>query len=140
MGEPSNPEYYLPSVANVQFNISVPTKITLITEGGDVNREEVMTIEGILYDLVDNPLPNLTIEVWLDGEFMTNVDTDDNGVFTAVYPVPADAALGPVLLEIKFEGSSFYLPSYTNGTWNIFSHIVLTVEIPETVAVGQNIQ
>ena len=66
-----------------------------------------MTIEGILYDLVDNPLPNLTIEVWLDGEFMTNVDTDDNGVFTAVYPVPADAALGPVLLEIKFDGSSF---------------------------------
>ena len=139
VGEPSNPEYYLPSVANVPFNISVPTKITLITEGGDVNREEVMTIEGILYDLVDNPLPNLTIEVWLDGEFMTNVDTDDNGVFTAVYPVPADAALGPVLLEIKFDGSSFYLPSYTNGTWNIFSHIVLTVEIPETVAVGQNI-
>ena len=139
VGEPSNPEYYLPSAANVPFNISVPTKITLITEGGDVNREEVMTIEGILYDLVDNPLPNLTIEVWLDGEFMTNVDTDENGVFTAVYPVPADAALGPVLLEIKFDGSSFYLPSYVNGTWNIFSHIVLTVEIPETVAVGQNI-
>ncbi|MEC8540556.1 MAG: Ig-like domain-containing protein [Candidatus Thermoplasmatota archaeon] len=139
VGEPSNPEYYMPSSANVIFNVSVPTKITLITEGGDVNREEVMTIEGILFDLVDNPLPNLTIEVWLDGEFMTNVDTDEDGVFTAVYPVPANAALGPVLLEVKFDGSSFYLPSYTNGTWNIFSHIVLTVEIPETVAVGQNI-
>ena len=139
VGEPSNPEYYLPSSANVPFNISVPTKITLITPGGDVNREEVMTIEGILLDLVDNPLPGLTIEVWLDGDFMTNVQTDENGVFTAVYPVPADAALGPVLLEIKFNGSSFYLPSYTNGTWNIFSHIVLSVDIAETVAVGQNV-
>ena len=44
-----------------------------------------MTIEGILFDLVDNPLPNPTIEVWLDGEFMTNVDTDEDGVFTAMY-------------------------------------------------------
>jgi len=139
VGEPSNPEYYLPSTASVPFNISVPTKISLITAGGDVNREDVMTIEGLLLDLVDNPLPDLTIEVWLDGNFMTNVQTDENGVFTAVYPVPADSALGPVLLEIKFNGTSFYLPSYTNATWNIFSHIVLSIDIPETVAVGQNV-
>ena len=139
VGEPSNPEYYMPTSTTVPFNISVPTQITLLTPGGDVNREEVMTIEGLLLDLVDNPLPNLTIEVWLDGNFMTNVETDENGLFTAVYPVPADAALGPVLLEIRFNGSTFYLPSYTNATWNIFSHIVLTVDLPETVAVGQNI-
>ena len=49
--------------------------------------------------------------------------------YSPVYPVPADAALGPVLLEIRFNGSTFYLPSYTNATWNIFSHIVLTVDI-----------
>ena len=139
VGEPSNPEYYQPSSTTVPFNISVPTQITLITPGGDVDREAVMTIEGLLLDLVDKPLPDLTVEVWLDGSFMTNVDTDENGVFTAIYPVPANAALGPVLLEIKFNGSEFYLPSYANATWNIFSHIVLTVDIPETVAVGQNI-
>ena len=139
VGEPSNPEYYLPTSTTVPFNISVPTQINLLTPGGDVNREEVMTIEGLLLDLVDNPLPDLTIEVWLDGNFMTNVQTDENGLFTAVYPVPADAALGPVLLEVKFNGSTFYLPSYTNTTWNIFSHIVLSVDLPETVAVGQNI-
>ncbi len=139
VGEPSNPEYYLPTSTTVPFNISVPTQITLLTPGGDVNREEVMTIEGLLLDLVDNPLPNLTIEVWLDGDFMTNVDTDEDGLFTAIYPVSADAELGPVLLEIRFNGSTFYLPSYTNATWNIFSHIVLSVEVPETVAVGQNI-
>ncbi|MGB0700695.1 MAG: hypothetical protein ACPGO6_06795, partial [Candidatus Poseidoniaceae archaeon] len=136
VGEPSNPEYYMPTSTTVPFNISVPTQITLLTAGGDVNREEVMTIEGLLLDIVDNPLPNLTIEVWLDGNFMTNVETDENGLFTAVYPVPADAALGPVLLEVRFNGSTFYLQSYTNATWNIFSHIVLSVDIPETVAVG----
>ena len=102
----------MPTSTPVAFNISVTTQITLLTPGGDVNREEVMTIEGLLLDLVDNPLPNLTIEVWLDGDFMTNVDTDEDGLFTAIYPVSADAELGPVLLEIRFNGSTFYLPSY----------------------------
>ena len=98
-----------------------------------------MIIEGLLLDLVDNPLNDLTVEVWLDGEFMTNVTTDSSGLFTAIYPVPADAELGPVLLEIRFVGSQFYLPSDANGTWNIFSHIILDVSIPETLAVGQNV-
>ena len=53
-----------------------------------------MTIQGRLLDLVDTPLPGLTVEVWLDGQWMTNVTTDENGTFTAVYPVPAGAELG----------------------------------------------
>ena len=139
IGEPSNPEYYLPSVSTVPFNVSVPTQITLLTQGGDVNREEVMVIEGLLLDIVDNPLNNSNIEIWLDGDFMTNVTTDANGSFTAIHPVPADAELGPVTLEARFIGSTFYLPSDANGTWNIFSHIVLDVSMPETIAVGQNV-
>ena len=138
-GEPSNPEYYMPSSDIVEFNVSVPTVISLITQGGDVNREDVMIIEGILIDIVDNPLANLTVEVWLGGQFMTNVDTDSEGFFSAVYPVPGDADLGPVSLEVRFTGSTFYLPSNDSGTWNIFSHILVSVDMPQTVAVGQNI-
>ena len=73
-----------------------------------------MTIEGTLLDIVSNPLAGLTIEVYLDGEFMTNVTTDATGLFTAIYPVPADAELGPVLLEVKFNGTNFYLKSDAN--------------------------
>ena len=128
----------MPSSDSVQFNISVPTVLTLLTQTGDVNREDVMTIEGTLVDIVANPLAGLTIEVYLDGEFMTNVTTDATGLFTAIYPVPADAELGPVLLEVKFNGTNFYLKSDANSTWNIFSHIVLSVDMPSSVAVGQN--
>jgi hypothetical protein len=138
-GEPSNPEYYLPSSDTVDFNISVPTVLSLLTQSGDVNREEVMIIEGLIVDIVNNPLDNLTLEVWLGGEFMTNVVSDSEGFFTAVYPVPADAELGPVLLEVRFTGTTFYLPSDANSTWNIFSHILVSVDIDETIAVGQNI-
>jgi hypothetical protein len=138
-GEPSNPEYYLPSSDTVDFNVSVPTVLSLLTQSGDVNREELMVIEGLIVDIVNNPLDNLTLEVWLDGEFMTNVNTDSEGFFTAVYPVPADAELGPVSLEVRFTGTTFYLPSEANSTWNIFSHILVSVDIAETIAVGQNV-
>jgi hypothetical protein len=44
VGDLINPEYYLPSMDQVDFNVSVPTKILLLTPGGEVNREETMTI------------------------------------------------------------------------------------------------
>ena len=101
VGDPANPDFYLPSSAQVNFNVSVPTKIILLTPSGTVDREASMTLQGRLLDLVDSPLENLTIEVWLGGQWMTNVTTDETGLFTAVYPVPSDAQLGPISLETR---------------------------------------
>ena len=139
VGDQINPEYYMPSMDQVEFNVSVPTKILLLTPGGNVDREDTMTIQGRLLDLVDTPLPGLTVEVWLDGQWMTNVTTDENGTFTAVYPVPADAALGPVTLETRFIGTTFYLPSESMGTWTVYSPIQVTVTMESPVAVAENI-
>jgi hypothetical protein len=139
VGDQINPEYYLPSMDQVDFNVSVPTKVLLLTPGGNVDREETMTIQGRLLDLVDAPLPNLTIEVWLGGQWMTNVTTDANGTFTAIYPVPADAELGPITLETRFTGTTFYLPSEAMGTWTVYSPILVTVTMESPVAVAENI-
>jgi hypothetical protein len=139
VGDPANPEYYHPSSEIVPFNVSVPTKILLITPTGDVDREDSMTIQGRLVDIVDLPLANMTIEIWLDGNWLTNVTTDVDGMFTAVHAVPADANLGPLSLETRFTGTTFYLPSQESGTWNIFSKILVTVEMPSPVAVTQNV-
>ena len=103
-----------------------------------MDREATMTIEGRLLDLVDSPLSDLTLEVWLGGQWMTNVSSDETGLFTAIYPVPADAELGPVSLEIRFTGTTFYLPSNATGTWTIYSPILVTVSMESPVAVGQN--
>jgi hypothetical protein len=100
VGDLANPDFYLPSSDQVQFNVSVPTKILLLTPGGTVDRESTMTIQGTLLDLVDAPLADLTVEVWLGGQWITNVTTDESGFFVAIYPVPADAPLGPLFLEI----------------------------------------
>lgn len=138
VGDPANPDFYLPSSAQVNFNVSVPTKIILLTPSGTVDREASMTLQGRLLDLVDAPLENLTVEVWLGGQWMTNVTTDDTGLFTAIYPVPSDAQLGPISLEIHFTGTTFYLPSNATGIWTVYSQVLVSVSMDTPVAVGQN--
>ena len=138
-GDTNNPEYYLPSSDTVEFNVSVPTKILLLTATGDADRETTMTIQGRLLDVVDNPLANLTIEIWLGGQWLTNTTTDDTGEFSAVHPVPADAPLGPVVLETRFTGTVAYLPSNASGLWEIFSPVLVTVDISSPVAVNQTV-
>ena len=138
-GDINNPEYYLPSTATVEFNVSVPTKILLLTATGDADRDTTITIQGRLLDVVDNPLSNLTIEIWLGGQWLTNTTTDEIGEFSAVHPVPADAPLGPVALETRFTGTIAYLPSNASGTWQVFSPILVTVDMTSPVAVNQTV-
>ncbi|MBT5184114.1 MAG: hypothetical protein HOM47_02945, partial [Euryarchaeota archaeon] len=136
-GDSANPEYYHASVDSVNFTVAVPTKILLLTQGGQVDREDTLTVQGRLLDIVDNPLEGETIEIWLGGIFLTNVTTGADGTFNAVHPVPADAELGPVLLETRFTGTLQYLPSSNNGTWNIYSKIFVEINIESPLAVDQ---
>ena len=138
-GDTNNPEYYMPSSAMVEFNVSVPTKILLLTASGDADRETTMTIQGRLLDVVDNPLAGMTIEIWLGGQWLTNTTTDEVGEFSAVHPVPSDAPLGPVTLETRFTGTVAYLPSNASGLWEIFSPVLVTVDISSPVAVNQTV-
>ena len=135
IGDSVDPEFYMPSSATVDFNVSVPTQILLITATGEVDREDTMTIQGRLLDVVDNPLQDLSIDIYLGGVWMTNVTTNETGLFTAIIPIPADADLGPLSLETRFNGSVFYLPSEASGTWTVYSQILVTVSVPSPLAV-----
>ena len=136
-GDNANPEFYHPSIDSVNFSVAVPTKILLLTQGGQVDREDTLSVQGRLLDIVDNPLEGETIEIWLGGTFLTNVTTTADGSFTAIHPVPANAELGPVLLETRFAGSTGYLPSENNGEWNVYSKIYVEINIESTLAVEQ---
>ena len=136
-GDSANPEFYKPRSASENFSVAVPTEIVLITQGGQVDREDTLEVQGRLIDIVNNPLEGQIIEIWLGGIFLTNVTTDATGQFNAVHPVPADAPLGPVVLETRFNGTSGYLPSQNSGTWNIFSKIFVDVNIDTPLAVEE---
>ncbi|MCH2644764.1 MAG: DUF4129 domain-containing protein, partial [Candidatus Poseidoniaceae archaeon] len=135
IGDSVDPEFYMPSSATVDFNVSVPTQILLITPTGEVNREDTMTVQGRLLDVVDNPLADLSVDIYLGNVWMTNVSTDATGLFTAVIPVPADAVLGPISLDTRFNGTVFYLSSEASGTWTVYSQILVSVSVPSPLAV-----
>ena len=136
-GDSANPDFYLPSIAFENFSVAVPTKILLLTPGGQVDREEALTVQGRLLDIVDNAIENETIEIWLGGVFLTNVTTSSDGSFTAIHPVPADAELGPVDMEARFTGTQFLLASNATGTWSIYSKVNVVVNIESPLAVAQ---
>ena len=139
IGDSVDPEFYMPSSATVDFNVSVPTQILLITPTGEVNREDTMTVQGRLLDVVDNPLADLSVDIYLGDVWMTNVSTDATGLFTAVIPVPADAVLGPISLDTRFNGTVFYLSSEASGTWTVYSQILVSVSVPSPLAVTDTI-
>ena len=134
-GDTANPEFYHESIALSNFSVSVPTKILMLTPGGQVDREDTITVQGRLLDIIDNPLENQTIVILLDGVFLTNVTTDETGIFTAVHPVPADAPLGAVTIDAIFNGTTYYLPTQESGVWYIYSQILVQVNIETPLAV-----
>ena len=138
-GDPSNPEYYLNSTDQQWVNVSVPTYIVLSSSGTDIDREELLVIDGTLLDIVDNPLANETIEVWFNGYWLTNVTTATDGTFSVYYPVPQDSELGPQQMEIRFMGSTFYLPSEANTTWDVYSPVNLDLVLPSEIAINDPI-
>lgn len=139
-GDSANPEYYLPSSAVFDFNASQPTHIVISQGGGEIDRDDLLAVGGTLLDLVDRPVVNETIEVWLDGVFLTNVTTDANGDFVAYYPVPSDMTLGPVDMDVIYAGAGFHLPSETDLAWTVYTTPVITVDNLAAAAIGDTIQ
>ena len=134
-----NPLFYRPSADQKWFNVSVPTEVRLSSLGGDIDREDLLLVNGSLVDVVGLPLDNRTVEVWLGSDFLTNVTTDSNGAFTMVYPVPADAPLGENMLVFEYRGETFFLPSNISGTWYVYSKIGVAISAQSQAAIGDTV-
>jgi len=135
-GDSLNPEYYLGSVSNATFNVSVPTSIEITSDAGEVERNDLFRVDGILLDIVDRPLDNATLSVTMNGVYLTDVKTDEFGIFSVYYPVPANMSLGPQLVEISFAGDEFHLSSLGQTTFDVYAPTILTIDVPQVAAVG----
>ena len=138
-GDSVNPEYYLASTASAQFNATQPTTINIVAGGGEIDREELISLSGILLDSVDRPVANMTISIYLDGVFLTNVTSNENGTFDVFYPVPSDMTLGLVTMDVDYAGAEFYLPSSSSIDWQVFSSVNVEIAPPEAVAIGDTV-
>jgi len=87
-------------------------------------------------------LANMTIEIWLGGQWLTNTTTDETRPeFSAVHPVPADSLLwAQYRLKPVSVAPRAYLPSNAIRTLgNLQSNIGVTVEMSSPVAVNETV-
>ena len=47
----------------------------------------------VLVDIVERPISDMTLSVWMNGQFLMNVTSDSEGVVSILYPVPSDMPL-----------------------------------------------
>ncbi|MDP6899727.1 MAG: transglutaminase domain-containing protein [Candidatus Thalassarchaeaceae archaeon] len=139
-GDSVNPEYYLPASLNSTFNATQPTHIDITSGGGQIDREQLISISGVLLDSVDRPVADMTISVYLDGVFLTNVTSGNDGTFDVFYPVPADMTLGLVTMDVEFDGAEFHLSSNAQVNWEVYSSVNVAILPADAAAIGDTIE
>jgi hypothetical protein len=106
-GDSLNPEYYLSSSANINFNISQLSQVIITTPPTEVDRNDLVLIEGQLTDKVGRVIPNRDLQVFMNEQFVTVLSVDENGEFNVFIPIPPDMELGPQIIKMK---NSFFFP------------------------------
>ena len=135
-GDSLNPEYYLPSSYMTTFNATQTSQVVLTTPPGEVDRNELLLIEGMLTDGSGRVLPNRNLEVSMNGEFLTGLSVGENGTFSLYIPVPPDMELGPRIVLITYQGEEFVLGSNSSTIFTVYGPVEISVVQPQAVAVG----
>ncbi|HJN70642.1 MAG TPA: hypothetical protein QF525_04295, partial [Candidatus Thalassarchaeaceae archaeon] len=139
-GDSLNPEYYLPSTVTVGYNVTQTSQVVLTTPPGEVDRNDLLLIEGMLTDGAGRVLGDRYLEVSMNDQFLTGVQVASNGTFSIYIPVPPDMPLGPRIVKINYDGEEFILPSNSTTVFTVFGPTIITVNPPATVAVGDQLR
>ena len=135
-GDSLNPEYYLSSQVTLPFNVTQTSQVVLTTPQGEIDRNELLLIEGMLTDGAGRTLANRTLEAYMNGQPLTSLNVDSNGSFSLFFPVPSDMPLGPREVTLFFEGEEFIIGSNSTTIFTVFSPTTLSLNDPDPVAVG----
>ena len=138
-GDSLNPEYYLQSAYTGEFNVTQTSQVVLTTPPGEVDRNELLLIEGMLTDGSGRVLPNRQLEVSMNGQFLTGLSVDENGTFSLYIPVPPDMELGPRIVLISYQGEEFIIGSNSSTIFTVYGPVSIAIDDPPAVAVGDPI-
>ena len=135
-GDSLNPEYYLPSSYTKVFNATQTSQVVLTTPPSEVDRNELLLIEGMLTDGSGRVLPNRNLQVSMNGEFLTGLSVGENGTFSLYIPVPPNMELGPRIVLITYLGEEFVMGSNSSTIFTVYGPVEISVVQPQAVAVN----
>ena len=135
-GDSLNPEYYLPSSTTEGYNVTQTSQVVLTTPPGEIDRNELLLIEGMLTDGAGRVLGDRYLEVMMNDQFLTGLSVASNGTFSIYIPVPPNMPLGPRIIKITFAGEEFILGSNSTTVFTVYGPTIVSLNPPATVAVG----
>jgi len=138
-GDSLNPEYYLPSSYSGVFNVTQTSQVVLTTPPGDIDRNELLLIEGMLTDGSGRVLSDRTLEVSMNGQYLTALSVDKNGTFSLYIPVPPDMELGPRIVLISYQGEEFIIGSNSSTIFTVYGPVSISIDPPSAVAAGDSL-
>jgi len=138
-GDSLNPEYYINSSDLQVFNVTQVSQVLISTSSGEIDRSELLVVQGKLVDGVSRSLPGREVTILLNGEFFSGLVVSETGDFDAQIPIPPDAALGPLEILVEFPGEDFVLPSSSSLMMTVFGPVFLTIDEIAPVAVSDTL-
>ena len=139
-GDSLNPEYYLPSSTTVEFNVTQTSQVVLTTPPGEVDRNQLLLIEGMLTDGAGRTLGDRYLEVTMNNQFLTGLQVEENGTFSVYLPIPPDMPLGPRLVKIIFQGEEFILSSNSTTVFTVYAPTIISIDPLSAYAVGDEMR
>ena len=138
-GDTLNPEYYLPSTEMIEFNVSQLSQVIISTPVTEVDRNELVLIEGQLTDGIGRSIPNRDLTANIDGQFLTDLSVNDTGYFSIFVPISPNMELGPRIISVEFQGEEFILSSNSTTIFIVHGPVYPSVDVLNTVAVGDKL-
>ncbi|MFW9798920.1 MAG: hypothetical protein ACFFD9_00645, partial [Candidatus Thorarchaeota archaeon] len=116
----------------------IPTTINLEDSNGtQFELNELLWLE-LSVDAAGKDLPNVTLEALIDGEFVSAITTDIQGVSELYIPIDHQLDLGTHKVRVEYNGTERYSFSFLEIDITMFSPALLRIILPEHIIVGSN--
>jgi len=114
---------YAEAIAEVKIKVISNTQLELTSPSKEnIERNETIVISGTLKDDANQPAKNALINIsW--PIFNATVFTNEKGIFSINYSIPATATLGESTITTKFGGTNYYHSSQDAKQVNVIEHI-----------------
>ncbi|WP_409200316.1 Ig-like domain repeat protein [Methanobrevibacter sp. DSM 116169] len=122
----------------VSFVAVMTPTITTVTIPNEIIVGETVEIEATLTDKDGNILKDKEVELFVDGVFIGNFTTNENGIVKTNHKFTQE---GEYKIEAKFNGDDLYYAS--NGTNQTVANkipTITTVEVPDEVIIGEKVE
>ena len=116
---------------SVEILVMRETEVTVQWLGGFRNSSSM--VSGYIRDVVGIGLLDHSLDIYFDGEYIGNTTSGESGMFSYDISIDESTELGEHLVEVRFEGSYFYISSSSDATSDILARTLFISEPKEVL-------